>query len=294
MTGFGAQTMVGELRGVIVKRPAEAFIDQATVNAQWQALNYFGQPDFDLAAAQHAQFVQLLNGAGAEVVHLPHTADTGLDSVYVHDPVAAVCTRGAILANMGKPLRRGEPAALATVFQQLNVPVLGQINGEGMIEGGDVVWVDERSVAVGEGYRSNAEGIRQLRALLGEAVDEVIAVPLPHWTGPDDCLHLQSFISLLNHKLALVYSRLMPVPFRQALLARGFTLIEVPDSEYDSMACNVLAVAPRKVIAVAGNPITQSRMEAAGVDVMTYAGSDISLKGAGGPTCLTRPFWRGL
>jgi N-dimethylarginine dimethylaminohydrolase len=292
MTTYGAQTMVGELKGVIVKRPAEAFHDQAAIGAQWRALNYLGEPDFGAASGQHAQLVELLSRNGTEVVYLPQAEGTGLDSVYVHDP-AIVCARGAILGNMGKPLRRGEPAALGAFLRSLGLPVLGQIGGEGLLEGGDVLWVDERTVAVAEGYRSNAAGIRQLRALLGDLVDDVLAVPLPHWTGPADCLHLQSVISLLDHKLALVYSRLMPVPFRQYLLARGFSLIEVPDSEYDSMACNVLAVAPRRVIAVAGNPITQSRMEAAGVAVMTYAGSDISLKGAGGPTCLTRPFWRG-
>lgn len=292
MTTYGAQTMVGELKGVLLKRPAEAFVNQATIDEQWQALNYCSEPDFDVAAAQHEQFTQLLNRAGAEILTLPKSEGTGLDSVYVHD-AALICARGAILCNMGKPLRRGEPAALGAFFQQLGIPVLGQIGGEGLLEGGDVLWVDERTVAVGEGYRSNAAGIRQLRVLLSDLVDDVLTVQLPHWTGPDDCLHLQSNMSLLDYKLALVYSRLLPVPFRQYLLARSFTLIEVPDSEYDSMACNVLAVAPRKVIAVSGNPITRSRMEAAGVDVMTYEGSDISIKGAGGPTCLTRPFWRG-
>jgi N-dimethylarginine dimethylaminohydrolase len=225
------------------------------------------------------------------VVYLPQTENTGLDSVYVHDPVI-VCQRGAILCSMGKDLRRGEPAAIGRFFESVGVPVLGSIIGEGRLEGGDVLWLDARTVAVADGYRTNQEGIRQMRALLGDLVDEVIVVPLPHWTGPQDCLHLQSNISLLDHKIALVYSRLLTVPFRQLLLARGFTLVEVADAEYDSMGCNVLAVAPRKVIAVAGNPITKQRMEAAGVEVWTYEGSDISVKGAGGPTCLTRPFWR--
>jgi N-dimethylarginine dimethylaminohydrolase len=291
MTAYGSQSMVGELKGVALKRPAEAFINPANVQAQWQALNYLGEPDFNLAAAQHQQLVDLLSRAGSEVVYLPQAENTGLDSVYVHDPVI-VCQRGAILCSMGKDLRRGEPAAIGRFFESVGVPVLGSIIGEGRLEGGDVLWLDARTVAVADGYRTNQEGIRQMRALLGDLVDEVIVVPLPHWTGPQDCLHLQSNISLLDHKIALVYSRLLTVPFRQLLLARGFTLVEVADAEYDSMGCNVLAVAPRKVIAVAGNPITKQRMEAAGVEVWTYEGSDISVKGAGGPTCLTRPFWR--
>jgi arginine deiminase len=292
MTNYGGQSEVGEIKGVVVKRPQEAFLDQSHVADQWRALNYFGEPDFDKAAAQHANFVHLLGQFGAEVCYLPQAEATGLDSVYVHDPVV-ISNRGAILCNMGKAARRGEPAAIGAFLQQLGVPILGQITGAGTLEGGDVVWVDERTVAVGEGYRTNAEGIRQLRALLGDLVDEVIAVPLPHWTGPDDCLHLMSNISPVDRDLAVVYSRLLPVPFRQWLIACGIKLVEVPDAEYDSMACNVLAVAPRKCLMLAGNPITQARLEAAGAQVWTYEGDEISLKGAGGPTCLTRPLLRG-
>jgi N-dimethylarginine dimethylaminohydrolase len=195
---------------------------------------------------------------------------------------------------MGKDARIPEPKAVESYFESIGVPILGRIESPGTLEGGDVVWIDERTVAVGEGYRSNAAGIHQFRELLGHHVDEVISVPLPHWTGPADCLHLMSNISPIDHDFYLVYSRLLPVPFRQYLLDRKIKLIEVPDEEYDSMGCNVLAVAPRKCIMLKGNPITQERLKAEGVDVYTYDGSEISLKGAGGPTCLTRPFLRSV
>jgi N-dimethylarginine dimethylaminohydrolase len=291
MTNYGSQSMIGELKGVLLKRPQEAFVDQANVAAQWRALNYLGEPDYATATAQHEQFAGLLRRFGAELCYLPHNAGTTLDSVYTHDPIL-VAKRGAILCSMGKPARRAEPAAAGAFVQSLGIPILGEITGTGLLEGGDVLFIDERTVAVGEGYRTNAEGIRQLRALLGEEVDEVLSAPLPHWTGPDDCLHLMSNISLLDRDLAVVYSRLLPVPFRQWLIARGFQLVDVPDEEYPSMGCNVLAVAPRQCIMIAGNPVTQARLEAAGARVWTYEGSDISIKGAGGPTCLTRPFWR--
>ena len=292
MTSYGCQSNVGEIKGVLLKRPQEAHLNQANIAAQWRELNYLGEPDFELAAAQHEQLVNLLSRLGAEITYLPQSDGTTLDSVYVHDPVI-VSDRGAILCNMGKAARRKEPEAAGKFFEQIGVPILGRITGGGLLEGGDVVWLDERTVAVGEGYRTNAEGIRQLRTLLGDLVDEVIAVPLPHWTGPADCLHLMSNISPIDHDLAVVYSRLLSVPFRQWLIQRGIKLVEVPDEEYDSMACNVLAVAPRKAIMLTGNPITKARLEAEGAEVWTYEGSDISLKGAGGPTCLTRPFWRG-
>lgn len=292
MTAHGSQSMVGELKGVVVKRPAEAGWGRAEVKAHWQTLHYLGEPDFDRAAAQHAEFVRLVAQFGAEVCYAPEALGTGLDSVYVHDPVI-VCDQGVILGNMGKAARRGEPEALGAFLQALGLPILGAITGAGRLEGGDVVWIDARTVAVAEGYRTNAEGIRQLRALLGDRVDEVIVAPLVHWTGPQDCLHLQSNISLVDRDLAVVYSRLLTVPFRQWLLARGIRLVEVPDAEYESLGCNVLALAPRQCVMVDGNPVTKARLEAAGAQVWTFPGSEICVKGAGGPTCLTRPFWRG-
>ena len=292
MTTYGCQSMVGELKGVLLKRPQEAYVNQQRVAAQWRELNYLGEPVFEKAAAQHAQLAGLLSKFGAEITFLPQSDGVTLDSVYTHDP-AIVCNRGAILCSMGKPARRGEPEAMGKFFEGMGVPIHGRITGEGMVEGGDVVWIDERTVAVGEGYRTNAEGIRQLRALLGDLVDEVVSVHLPHWTGPQDCLHLMSNISMIDRDLAVVYSRLLTVPFRQWLIKRGIRLVEVPDEEYDSMACNVLAVAPRKAIMIAGNPITKARLEGEGAEVRTYEGSDISIKGSGGPTCLTRPFLRG-
>jgi len=291
MATFGGQTNVGELKGVIVKRPQEAYIDQGQIAAQWRELNYLGETDFNTATQQHAQLVGLLGKFGAEVVHAPQAEGTGLDSVYVHDPVT-ICNKGAILCNMGKAQRRGEPEAIGKFLAEMGIPIWGRIEGEGSLESGDLFWLDEKTVCVGEGYRTNAEGIRQLRTLLGDSV-EVVVVPLPHWTGPADCLHLLSNISPIDRDLAVVYSRLLTVPFRQLLIRREIKLVEVPDEEYESMACNVLAVAPRKAIMIAGNPITQTRLEAEGVEVWTYEGGDISIKGAGGPTCLTRPFWRG-
>ncbi len=292
MSSFGGQSMVGDLRAVLLKRPAEAFRSQQHIAEQWRSLDYLAEPELAIASQQHEQLVTLLARHGAEIVYLPESDATGLDSLYAYDP-AIICDRGVILCNMGKAARRNEPQAMGAFLADLGLPILGSIGGEGHLEAGDVVWLDERTVAVAEGYRTNAEGQRQLRALLGDAVDEFISVPLPHWTGPDACLHLMSLISLVDHDLAVVYSPLLPVPFRQLLVRRGIQLIEVPEAEYDSLGCNVLALAPRKVVALAGNPISKARMEDAGVKVDCYEGSEISLKGTGGPTCLTRPFWRG-
>jgi N-dimethylarginine dimethylaminohydrolase len=285
--------MVDPIRRVLIKHPRDAYRDQVNVDHQYQQLNYSDVPDFKKSLIDYGTFAGLLESFGIEVHYLPEDESTSLDSIYTHDP-CVVTNSGVILCLMGKKDRLSESVVMENYFQSINVPILGRIETPGTLEGGDVVWLDERTLAVGEGYRSNAEGIRQLKTLLGNLVDEVISVPLPHWTGSGDCLHLMSNVSPIDHDLYLVYSRLLPVPFRKYLLDRQIQFIEVPDEEYDSMGCNVLAMAPRKCIMIKGNPITKDRLEAEGVEVHTYDGSEISIKGSGGPTCLTRPFFRSV
>ena len=281
--------MVAPVKRMLLKHPREAFSDQQRIDAQWERLHYLGRPDYAHALVEYDRFAGLLDRFGMEIAYLP-ADETSLDSIYTHDPLI-VTDRGAVLGNMGKAARSPEPEAAGRYLERIGVPTFGRITGHGRMEGGDVLWVDDRTLAVGQGYRTNAEGIRQLGELLGDSV-EIVPVPLPHWTGPDDCLHLMSFISIVDDDLAVVYSRLMPVPFREWLLARGFTLVEVPDEEYDTFACNVLAVAPRKCAMLTGNPITQGRLQEAGAEVWTFDGKEICLKGTGGPTCLTRPILR--
>lgn len=286
------QSDVGPIRTLLVKHARDAFISEDVIQRQWRALHYTGRPDFARSVEEYDRFVEHLGGFGAELHFLPRNENVGLDSLYVRDG-CVFCNKGAILCNMGKPERRNEPSAQKEAFRALGIPIHGAITGEGRLEGGDVVWIDERTLAVARGYRTNQEGIRQLTALLGDCVDEVVVVPLPHWRGPKDVFHLMSIISPLDKDLSLAYSPLMPVTFREFLIVRGIRLVEVPDSEFETMGCNVLAVAPKKGLMLAGNPETQRRLEQAGVEVRVYEGKEISVKGAGGPTCLTRPLLRG-
>jgi len=283
--------MVGSLKRVLIKHPKDAYQSQAKINEQSRQLNYIGVPDYNKAIIDYERLVDFLKSSSIQIDYLPKDNITSLDSIYTHDP-CVVTNGGIILCNMGKDLRIPESTSIASFFKSIGVPILGQIEAPGTLEGGDVVWINERTVAVGEGYRTNAEGIHQFKTLLKNHVDKVISVPLPHWTGKEDCLHLMSNVSPIDNDLYLVYSRLLPVSFRQYLLELQIQLIEVPDEEYASMGCNVLAVAPRKVIMMNGNPITKLRLETEGVEVHTYDGSEISIKGAGGPTCLTRPYLR--
>lgn len=286
-----ALSEVDRLIRVAVKHPADAFIDAATIAGQWASLNFNAPPELPRAIGEYEQFLGLLRSAGATTIMLPRDDRATLDSIYVRD-ASIVSPRGLILCRMGKRSRDGEPAAQETMLRTLGVvPVCGRIEAPGTLEGGDVVWLDDRTMVVGRGYRTNAEGIRQVRALLGSSV-EVIEVPLPHWRGPADVMHLMSLLSPVDHDLAVVYSPLLPVPFRERLLDRGIALVEVPDEEFESMGTNVLALAPRRCVLLAGNPRTRSALERAGCEVLVYEGTEISVKGAGGPTCLTRPLVR--
>jgi len=288
---FGCSSEVAEIKSLLLKHPREAFIKQENVDQQWMGLNYSGRPDFEKSVQEYENFVALLQKFVPEIHFLPQNKNTGLDSIYVHDPVM-ITERGAILCRMAKGEREGEPSAAGEFLKALKIPILGAITDPGKLEGGDVVQFDEQTLAVGQGYRTNAEGIRQLRELTRDFIKELVVVPLPHWNGPQDVLHLMSFISPVDHYGALVYSRLIPVPFREWLLERGMPLIEVPDVEFETMACNVLAISPRKCLMLAGNPRTKQLLEESGVEVWEYSGNEISRKGAGGPTCLTRPLFR--
>tara|TARA_X000000950_G_scaffold118751_1_gene148775 strand:- start:801 stop:1685 length:885 start_codon:yes stop_codon:yes gene_type:complete len=288
---FGGQDMVSPIKKILIKHPQNAYINQSKIETESASLNYLGVPDYEIACSDYNNFLNLISTLDIEVHSLPIYQDTTLDSIYTHDP-CVISDKGIILCNMGKKDRVHEPHAVKEYFESINVPILGHIENPGKLEGGDVVWIDTKTLAIGEGYRSNRYGIEQLKTILGDLVEEIITVPLPHWNGKNDCLHLMSNLSPLDHNLFLIYPRLLPVSFVQFLVDRKIELIEVPDSEYNSMGCNVLAVGHRKVIMVDGNPITKNILEKKDLKVFTYNGSEISLKGAGGPTCLTRPFLR--
>ncbi len=282
----------GPIRRLVLRHVRDAYGSQARLDERWRGEGFLGRPDYGQALAEYDRFLAAIAGAGIEPEFAPADGGDGISAIYVHDS-SLVSRHGVILCGMRNGYRGGEPAVMGDAYARRGVAVAGAIEGGGVLEGGDFIWLDEHACAVAQGYRTNAEGIRQLRQLLGAAVHVEVA-PLPHGEGPGACLHLMSLISPLDHDLALVYSKLMPVPFRDWLLERGIRFVEVPDEEYEpTMGCNVLALSPRKCLALEGNPETRRRLEAAGCEVVAYAGSEISIKGGGGPTCLTRPLIRG-
>ena len=281
----------GALASVLVKHPREAFISEAIIGSHWRSLNFSAPPDLSRALDEYDRFVEVVATTGCEILYLPADGSTTLDSIYTRD-AAVESEGGIILASMGKASRAGEPRAQERELRGCGWPIAGSIAAPGHLEGGDLIWLDARTLAVGQGARTDAEGIRQLTALLRDSFDELIVVPLPDYPGQHDVMHLMSLISPIDRDLAVVYSRLLPDAFRRTLLDRGMQLLEVPDDEFDTMGCNVLALRPRECVMLNGNPKTRAALEKAGAAVHVYDGFEISLKGGGGPTCLTRPLAR--
>jgi dimethylargininase len=281
---FGGQTLVAPLRRVLVRAP------DPTALARWREFGWLAEPDPAIAAEQHEALCELLRGAGAEVVYAGSDVGEDPDAVYVFDPVI-VSDRGALLLRPGKEGRRGEPVAIAEDLRALGAPIAFEMEEPATAEGGDTMWLDERTLLVGRSYRTNDGGIRALREALPGV--EVLAFDLPRLRGPDACLHLLSLLSPLDDDLVVAYPPLMPIRLLELFAERGIAVVEVPEEEFDSLGPNVLALAPRVAVALEGNPETRRRMESAGVDVSVFEGSEIAHKGEGGPTCLTRPLVRG-
>ena len=280
-----------KLASVYLKSAKNSFLSEEELSEHWETLQYLSKPNFKKSLEEYAAFQTFFREKNISTCFFPINRKTKIDSIYSRD--ASIATDfGIIICNMGKQGRIHEPYAQLEAYKMNNINILGEIKFPGTLEGGDVAWLDQNTLAVGHTYRTNEEGISQLKGLLQPKGIEIIVVELPHYKGKSDVFHLMSILSPVDKNLAVVYSPLMPIKFRNQLLERGFQLIEVPEQEFDSMGCNVLAVAPRDCLMVAGNPITKKLLEDAGVSVHIYEGNEISVKGGGGPTCLTRPIDR--
>lgn len=282
---YGAQSMTAPLREVLVKRPDAAF----GVAHDDPAHGYLRPVDLEVALREHDAFVETLAGLGPIVHVLEASSDGDPDLVYTFDPLLVV-DRGAIPLRPGKPNRLGEPAILERWTQAAGIPTVGRIEAPGTIEGGDTFWLRPDLLCIGRTLRTNSEGVRQLGALVG---GDVRVFDVPYWKGPAKLIHLMSVVSPVADDIAVVFLPLLPVGLWQLLVELGTRLIEVPEEEFASLGCNVLAVRPGVVIVAEGNPRTAAALAASGCEVHTYPASQIGINGSGGPTCMTRPILRG-
>jgi len=283
---YGGHSMVAPLRRVIVRRPDVAFGSADPI-----AWHYTAQPNLFAAQQEHDRIVNILRTEGVEVLYHDAPLPKHADAIFVHDPIL-ITDHGAIVLRMGKALRRGEEDAIADMVKTLGIPILYQLHGDATAEGGDMLWIDEKTLVVGRGFRTNQEGINQIRAALAPHGVDVLQVDLPYDQGKESCLHLQSLISFVDYKLAVVYLKYLPVAFFEMLQQRGINLITVSKAEYLAMAPNILAIKPGVVLMLQDNVELIIRLMSAGCKVYTYQGNEISHKAEGGATCLTRPVLR--
>jgi N-dimethylarginine dimethylaminohydrolase len=287
---FNGHSMTGELERVLVCSPRNAGWNQPQRLSLWNNLGFLHEPCFEKAQRQHDALCRELEAAGAEVIHLRSDALT-LDGVYTHD-ASLPTDYGLILMRPGKTNRLPESQAHRAFCQGLGIPVLGEITAPGKTETGDMVWLDSQTLLIGHGYRTNAAGIEQMRQLLAPKNIEVIAAPLPHGPGPGACLHLMSLMSLLDEETIAVDLPWLAVQTIELLRARGFKLIEIDYTERETLACNILSLGRRRLLALEENKNTNQKLRQAGFDVRTFPGSELCINGSGGPTCLTRPLLR--
>ncbi len=286
---FGVNSNTGRLRSVAMWRPG------AILEADHEIWHYGKPINADALRTQFERFTSLVEESGAQIHWLPDDPGDGLaDSVFVYDP-SFTFPQGAVVMNLGKGLRTDEAALHQTFYESVGLPVLGSIEAPGSIEGGDCYWLDGTTLAVGRGFRTNQSGIDQLRAIVEPLGTAVEAYDLVYLKGPEACLHLMSVCSPLADDLAIVYAPLMPTALYQRMEQLGIELLHAPDDEFEAsggLNLNVLATAPREVIAIDGFPGTAQLMRDAGCEVKLFDASELCLPCEGGPTCLTRPLAR--
>lgn len=281
-TTWGTPDMVSPLARVLVRTP--------TTTGKFVEDGHWRMPDTNALVAEHERFTRLLESLGCQVDIAPPVEGL-VDAVYMHDPMI-MTPHGAILLNMAKPIRSPEPAHFRASLEALGVPILGQIAAPGFADGGDKVWLDERTLLIGHGYRTNQAGIDQIRALLAPHGVEVFSFDLPHYEGPSAVLHLMSVLSPISYDSAVVYEPLAPVRLLQFLESRGISWFTVSEREMLTQGANILTVRPNVVVLAAGNPEIEGKLREGGVEVHVFDGANVAVKGDGGPTCLTAPLLR--
>ena len=275
---------------VAIRSAKNSFINSDKLDNEWKSLRFHSKPDFEEAINEYSEFENLIISSAQDIIYLPEDNNLTIDSIYVRDSIL-VSPKGLIICNMGRKSRTSEAFACSEVYESKGYKIAGKIDPPGTIEGGDVIWIDNNHVAVGLGPRTNQEGINQLKNILGNDVNlETVQLPAPN--HPEDVLHLMSIISPIDNDLSLIYRKFMPVSFINWLENLGMKFVEVSDTEYDKMGCNILACAPRSVIMLDDISSVKIKFENEGCTVKTYTGNEISRKGEGGPTCLIRPLIR--
>jgi dimethylargininase len=285
---FGVSSMVLPLKKVALLRPGASLLE-ADIN-KWHYSNIFNP---DKVQGIYNNFVNLLTDEGVEIFWIEENTNIA-DAIFTYD--ASMMTKsGAILMSPGKELRKGEQNIHRNFYKHNNIPIIGEITGKATAEAGDTLWLDDNSLIVGKGFRTNQEGVNQIKEIMKPLQVDVFQFDIPVYMGTEACLHLMSLISLVDHRKALVYSPLLPVSLFKLLEEKGFTLINAPEDEFlssQTLSTNILTISPGKCIMIDGFPKTRESLENCGISVKVFNADELCIACEGGPTCLTRPLLR--
>ena len=255
---------------------------------RWQELGFFHPPDFATAQAQHDELCRQLESAGAEVFHLPalpifrSMRSTLTILPWLPITASSPCIPASRTAFRKRSATSNSAAALACRCWV-------KLSRREKLKPATWCGSIRNTLLIGQGYRTNTAGIAQMRALLEPHGVEVMSAPLPYGPGPSACLHLMSLMSLLDEQTVLVDLPWLAVETVELLQSRGYRFIEIEYSERDTLACNVLSLGEKRLLALEENRKTNQKLRQAGFDVRTFPGSELCVNGGGGPTCLTRP-----
>ena len=249
-------------------------------------------PDPAALERQHAAFVELLDGLGVEV-EVADALDGQVDAVYMHDPlIMSGARRHPAQHGQAGPHARARPrrggarggstSPCSARSKATPTPTAATASGS-----------TTRRRAIGLGYRTNRKGAARAAGAAGARGHP--RRDLRHAARPGrrrTCCTCSRSCSAATESLFVVFEPLAPVRLLQDIQERGIEYIAIDHDSYLAMGCNILAVRAGVVVMVDGVPAVRRALEAAGVEVHAYDGRDLSLKGDGGPTCLTAPLLR--
>ena len=285
---FGVSSMVLPLKKVALLRPGASLLE-ADIN-KWHYSKIFNP---DKVQGIYNNFVNLLTDEGVEIFWIEENTNIA-DAIFTYD--ASMMTKsGAILMSPGKELRKGEQNLHRNFYKHNNIPIIGEITGNATAEAGDTLWLDNNSLIVGKGFRTNQEGVNQIEEIMKPLKVDVFQFDIPVYMGTEACLHLMSLISLVDHRKAFVYTPLLPVNLFKLLEEKGFTLINAPEDEFlssNTLSTNILTISPGRCIMIDGFPKTRESLENFGISVEVFNADELCIACEGGPTCLTRPLLR--
>ena len=269
---FGVSSMTATLKKVAVKAPGLSLL-----NADPKKWHYTKGFNPNIIEVVHNIFVKMLEDSGTEIYYMRGDDYEIADSVFTYD-VSLMTPSGAILMSPGKMLRRGEQNLHKNFYHKHSIPIVGSIVGNATAEAGDTLWIDDKTLIIGRGFRTNLAGLEQLKKILNPQDINVYSFDLPVYSGESSCLHLMSLISLI-----------------ELLQKHNFTIIQAPFDEFkksDTLSVNVLATKPGECIMIDSAPKTLDLLRGAGVHVKVFHGDPLCIACEGGPTCLTRPLLR--